>query len=401
MDIARLGPEANGRLVDIAGPGEELDSGWKHKAFVPAPLGAEVPELSPVTFLQVAEARAALAALDSTAKRLPNPALLRTPALQREAQSTSALEGTYAPLGEVLTADAGGPRSLELTEILNYVHMANAAFDALADGYPLTVTFLAELQGILMTTTPLEAVSGTIRDSQVVIGIREDAPVSGHRIHAAEFVPAPPGPLLTDGIEDLVAWMRDDHAGTIDPVVAAAMSHYQFETLHPFRDGNGRVGRLLIVLQLTMTGALSEPTLTVSPWFEARRREYYAALMAVSAAGDWDSYIRFFAAGLAQAASRTHTQMLDLVEVQAQLREEVVTAGFRSQNALAVVDIAVANPTFTVATVKDELALAASGASRIVTQLVDPGILSVVDPGAYRKRYFAPRVLDVLLRDSR
>lgn len=293
-----------GTLVPIHGHDPRLGE-WAHHAFVPSYLSTNAPTLSADTYLAVLKARAALSALDATAKQLPNPTLLRLPTLRREAQSTAALEGTYAPLADVLTADEDAPSTPELVEVLNYVAMAEAGFAKIAAGYPLSVSFISELQGILMGGTPLEAVSGRIRDSQVVIGQRADADPSDFPAHRSRFVPAPPGIALESGLRDLTDWMREDHSESIDPIIAAAMSHYQFETLHPFMDGNGRVGRYLIVLHLQASGVLSEPTLTVSPWFEARRADYYDRLFSVSSDGDWDGYIHFFSQGLASAAEQT------------------------------------------------------------------------------------------------
>lgn len=389
--------DAPGELVTIRGS-DPLLGEWEHKAFVPEPLPASMPELTPSTYLAVAEARAALAALDSTARQLPNPTLLRMPTLRREAQSTSALEGTYAPLSQVFTADEDAPPTAELVEILNYVRMANAGVWRLSEGWPISVSFLCELQGILMAGTPLENQSGRLRDGQVVIGRRDDGATVRHPVEAARFVPTPNGPLLETGLRDLVDWMRVDHHGQIDPVVAAAMSHYQFETLHPFRDGNGRVGRFLIVLHLQVTGVLSEPTLTVSPWFEARRNQYYDHLLGVSTRGDWDGYVRFFAEGLRQAADTTRAEMVAIVGVQAELKEIVRASNLRADSAHALVDLAVANPTFTVRRVEAELGVSYGRANKLVGQLVDLGVLDVVDPHAYKRRFFAPRVLQVLTR---
>ncbi|WP_166850972.1 Fic family protein [Isoptericola sp. BMS4] len=391
--------DAPGELVTIRGTDPALGE-WEHKAFVPAPLPPTMPDLSPVTYLAVAEARAALAALDSTGRQLPNPTLLRMPTLRREAQSTSALEGTYAPLAQVLTADDEAPATAELVEILNYVRMANTGFARASDGWPLSVTMLSELQGILMAGTSLEPESGRLRDGQVVIGRRDDAATVRFPVEAARFVPSPGGHLLEAGVRDLVDWMRSDHRGMIDPVVAAAMSHYQFETLHPFRDGNGRVGRFLIVLHLQSTGVLAEPTLTVSPWFEARRSLYYDHLFGVSTRHDWDGYVRFFAEGLRQAADMTRMEMVALVAVQAELKDVIRASHLRADSAHALVDVAVANPTFTVRRVEAELGVSYGRANKLVGQLVELGVLAVVDPDAYKRRFFAPRVLDMLTRES-
>jgi Fic family protein len=195
------------------------------------------------------------------------------------------LEGTYAPLREVLTEDEQAPSSSNLVEVFNYVRMANQAFAWLHDGRPLTAGVLCDLQGVLVRGTPSEArFPGQVRGDQVVVGRRPDASPDEPPVKAARFVPSPPGLDLEARVRDLVAWMSRDHTGAIDPVVAAAMAHYQFETLHPFHDGNGRVGRLVIVIQLMLAGVLSEPTLTVSPWFEARRAEYFDRLFGVSRA---------------------------------------------------------------------------------------------------------------------
>lgn len=392
-----FGGGSPGRLVAITGSDPVLGA-WEHRAFVPAPLPDTMPPIEPETFLAVANARAALAALDNTARQLPNPTLLRLPTLRLEAQSTSALEGTYAPLAEVLIADDDEPQTAELVEILNYVHTANHGFAWIEDGRPMTTGFLTDLQGLLMRGTPLAEVSGQTRDIQVVIGRRADANPRDLPIHQARFVPSPPGEDLNQGLHDLVRWMQDDHSSRIDPVVAAAMSHYQFETLHPFRDGNGRIGRLLIVLHLQSTGVLTEPTLTVSPWFEAHRTQYYDHLLAVSTTSAWDAWVRFFADGLHQSAIATHEEMLALATVQAELKEIVRSSSLRADTAHALVDLAVANPTFAVAKVQSELQLSYGRANALVGQLVGLGVLKVVDMDAYKRRFFAPRVLEVLAR---
>ncbi|KAM9862042.1 Fic family protein [Leucobacter sp. BZR 635] len=397
MDLDLFEKSTSGALVPISGV-DPRRGAWSHMAFVPNPLEDKMPQLSPDTYLAVSAARASLAALDATSKQLPNPTLLRLPTLRREAQSTSALEGTYAPLEDVLTADEDAPSSPELVEVMNYVNMANQGFDSIARGFPITVSFITGLQGQLMRGTQLERVSGQIRDQQVVIGIREEAIPEALPVHRSRFVPTPPGLQLHTGMQDLVDWMRADHSASIDPVVAAAMSHYQFESLHPFMDGNGRVGRYLIVLTLLANNVLSEPTLTVSPWFEARRSTYYDRLFGVSSAGDWDAYVRFFAQGLQAAADATQHQMFELVAVQAELKDRLRASHLRADTAHALVDLAVANPSFTVKKVETDLNVSYQRANRLVQQLRELEILEVLDENAYKKRYFSPSVLAVLVR---
>lgn len=395
MDLRMFVDDTMGELVDITGSDPETGS-WQHKAFIPAPLGSDEPALSGNTYRMVATAGRALAALDATAQQLPNPYLLRTPSLRREAQSTSALEGTYAPLREVLTADDDAPDTAEMAEILNYVRMANSGFLWAQEGRPITLAFIEDLQGELMRGTPLEPASGRLRDSQVMIG-RRPGTHGAAPIHTSRFVPVPPGDRLRSGVRDLVDWLRQDHGGEIDPIIATGMAHYQFETLHPFRDGNGRLGRFIIVLTLLGSGVLSEPTLTVSPWFEERRAEYYDALLRVSTHGDWDTFLTFFSRGLTAAATGTRRQMLALAAAHQSLKETVRASSLRSGRALDLVDFAVANPSFTVRKVEATLDISYGRANSLVGQLMNLGVLDVVGTGSQPRRFAAPAVLKVLL----
>lgn len=398
MDVSLFVDDKTGDLVEISGS-DTRRGGWRHVAFRPRPLPSESPQLSGSTYRAVADARAALAALDSTSRRLPNPTLLRMPTLRREAQATASLEGTFAPLADVYAADQDAQQSPEMREILNYLTMAAHAFDAVADGRPLSVPLLEDLQGLLVAGTELEGrSSGKVRDLQVVIGVRAGALPTEHAIHSARFIPPPPGDDLVADLRALVTWMAADHRGRIDPVVVAAMSHYQFETLHPFHDGNGRIGRLLVILQLLTTGVLREPTLTISPWFEARRDDYYDRLFDVSSAGDWDGWIGFFAEGLRASAESTLAQMLDLVEVQGRLKDLIRSSSLRAETALALVDISVAYPVFSVRRAATELGVSIGRANTLVNQLVELGVLEVEGQDTYNRRFRAPDVLDVLLR---
>jgi len=402
MDLAAFTDDSPGSLVHVSGTDSRRGE-WEHYAFVPHPLPNESPNLTGATYRVVADARAALAALDSTARRLPNPRLFRQPSLQAEAQSTSALEGTYAPLAEVLIADREKPENLDMREILNYVTVASNAFRWIEEGNPLTVSMLSGLQEMLVRGTRSEnASSGTVRDHMVVIGQREGAGSPDFPIHAARFVPPPPGPDLQASVHDLLDWMgRVETRRAIDPVVGAALAHYQFETLHPYNDGNGRIGRLLIVIHLQQQGVLLEPTLTVSPWFEARRSDYYDRLLSVSTRGDWDAYIRFFASGLEASAHDTHDRMLALVDVQKSMRDTVRESALRADTAHALVDFAVANVSFTVRHVERELGVSYGRANGLVNQLVQLQILEYL-PGTGAggsRRFYAPAVYKVLVRD--
>ena len=397
MDVKLYQKAPFGTLVPISGsrPG---GGAWEHWAFLPNPLADDSPELSGRAYRHVGDARAALAALDSTAQRLPNPRLFRSSALRLEAQSTAALEGTYEPLARVLAADSDDLQDPSLREVLNYVIVAETAFGWAEERRGWGSSSLANLHGMLMRGTPSEREhSGQVRPVQVVIGRREGVPPGEIPIKAARYVPPPPGADLEARLRDLTVWMQADHDDRIDPVVAAAMGHYEFEALHPFHDGNGRLGRLLIVLQLYASGVLTEPTLSVSTWFEARRQEYYDALLAVSTDGDWSTWVEFFAQGLADSADAARRRMLTLAGVQAELKESLQSTPIRTGNARLLVDFAVGQPTFTVAQAARALGIGKAGAKKLIDSLVTHDILAPYDERVYGRRFHAPRVLDVLL----
>ena len=209
----------------------------------------------------------------------------------------------------------------------------------------------------------------------------------------------PRGLDLHASLQELLDWMSNKKVNDdIDPVVAAALAHYQFETLHPFHDGNGRIGRLLIVIHLLKQEVISEPTLTVSPWFEQRRSEYYDRLLSVSTRADYDSYVKFFAEGLEASAKQTHARMLALVDIQESLKDRVRESHLRADTAQTLVDFAVANVSFTVRAVERNLGVSYGRANGLVNQLVQLDILAPLrnEPGTSR-RFYAPDVYRIIV----
>ena len=294
----------------------------------------------------------------------------------------------------MLAADENDLSGGNLGEVVNYVRAADHAFAWLDDGRPLTVGLLTDLQGQLVRGTAADTdQAGRVRTVQVLIGSNP-----GARVEDARFVPGPPGPELEQRLREVVEWMTADHGEEIDPVVAAGMAHHQLETLHPFNDGNGRIGRLLIILHLMTNGTLAEPTLTVSPWFEERRREYYDRLFGVSARGDWDGWIRFFADGLAASAVDTRRSLLDMLDVQDVLKGKVRRMGLRAETAMQLVDYSLGKPIFTVRQVERHLGVTYPRANQLVGQLVEAGVLRQHDEKANPREFTAPDVLAVLLR---
>lgn len=358
------------------------------EGFLPDPLPRDV-ELSTATWTAVNAATAALARLDGAARLIPNARLLRRPALRREAQSTSALEGTYAPFAEVLAADPDEQSlSADMREILNFESMAELAFSWPEDR-PLTLGMLGELQRALVERTAGERRdTGGLREDSVAIGAR------GQGFDEARFVPPPHGDQLRGGVENLLTWI--ENPPEVPTVVQAAMTHYQFETLHPYSDGNGRVGRLLIIVQLLRGALIREPLLVVSPWFEARREAYQEALLELSCDGDWDAWIAFFARGVTASAVESQQKVEALVGLQQQLRSTVQSAGKRGVSERLAADL-VGNPYITRRTVMDTYELSGQGATNVINALSELGILK---PWAFTFRgaqiWVARSVVDVL-----
>jgi Fic family protein len=378
-----------GRLVPITAPDPATREFVEGHAFLPHPLPSELT-FSTSTWNQVNAATAALARLDGAARLVPNPSLLRRPTLRREAQSTSALEGTYAPFADVLAADRdAGDLTAAVHEVLNFERTAELAF-AWPEERRLTVAMLGELQATLVAGTAGELDdAGGLRDRLVVIG----AP--GRPLAEARFVPPPPGDQLRAGVEALLAWIS--WPPDLPTVVQAAMTHYQFETLHPFSDGNGRIGRLLVIVQLLRGAVIREPLLVVSPWFEARRERYQDALLALSMDGNWDAWVAFFAEGVAAAASESRTKVENLVTLQEDLRGRVQRARKRGAAERLAADL-IGAPFLVVADVAKAYGLSVQGATNAIRSLVELGILEVAPMTGRRgaQMYRAPEVMRVL-----
>lgn len=392
MDEAALRSSPIGRLVPISGHDGRFGEDYDHWAFVPDPLPSIV-DLSAPTWRLVGDAMLNLGRLDQAGRQVPNPALLRRSTLRREAQSTSALEGTYAPLSEVLEVDPDdlhpAPRSPELREVLNYVRAAEHAY-AVVREREISISLLGELHRLLVAGTPADgSMAGIVRTHQVVIG------PAGARVTEARFVPPPPGLDLDIALRDWVGWVEGP--SQLPVVVRTALAHYQFEALHPFNDGNGRIGRLLIVLQLLRDGVLHEPVLTVSPWFEARRREYQERLRGVSETGDWDEWVAFFADGVAAQAASTTEKVTQLLAYQEGTRALARQRGIRGLG-VDVIEGLIARPILTSGWVAGAHGVSRQAAINAIGRLVDAGILRETTGGTYGRVFAAEAVIQILER---
>ncbi|WP_426563854.1 Fic family protein [Angustibacter sp. McL0619] len=341
------------------------------------------------TFKLISEAERELGRLDAQVRALPNPRLLLRPALSREAVSTSALEGTFAPLSEVFAAEhlAERKQTPEVREIQNYTNAAVLGLK-LITSKPICFSVAAELQAELVRGTRGESFdSGQMRKRLVCIGD------SGRGIENSRFVPAPSGPELVEGISAWEKWVNSDN--DMPFIARLALSHYQFETLHPFSDGNGRIGRLLISLQLVEDKVLQYPVLNLSSWLEPRRQEYTDQLLNVSATGDYDAWIAFFARGVREQAVTSSETVSRLVDTQTSLIERVLAAGKKG----VIVELArdlIGSPVVSVSDVRKKFGIANTSARSVVLALVELEILRPIEGITYGKLYMCQDVYRAL-----
>lgn len=391
MDIDRFKTSPVGHLVPINGYDAYLQRDYRHYAFVPCPVPTTIA-LSQGTYNSVSKAALALGRLDFAVRRLPDPRLLIRPVLRREAQSTSELEGTYAPLDEVLAADFidEGRRSAELREVMNYVVAAERAF-GLVKTLPICRRVLCELQKILVRRTRGEMYdAGQLRQRQVFIGERELG------IEESRFVPVPDGDMLQRGFSDWEKWInaQDDDMPLI---VKAAVGHYQFETLHPFTDGNGRLGRLIVVLQMIEAETLAYPILNLSPWFKPRKEQYKNLLLDVSATGDYDPWVRFFSTAVeAQAQDMVERieQLLTVREDLLRIARENKIRGF----AVDIIEDLIGYSSITASTTAKRHDVLYKTANDAFKRLEGQGILREITGASYGRIYICPRVTEIILR---
>jgi Fic family protein len=281
-------------------------------------------------------------------------------------------------------------QSAELREVLNYVSAAEQGFELIRD-LPICVRVLCELQKILVRGTRGDTYdSGRLRETQVFIGERELG------IEQSKFVPVPEGNLLRDGVSDWEKWInnREDQ---ISLVVKAAAGHYQFETLHPFSGGNGRLGRLIVVLQLMEAGTLAYPVLNLSPWLKPRKEEYKTRLRNVSATGDYDPWVRFFATAVeAQAAD-----MVQRIEELLAVREGFLQTIRESKKHGFVVEIIedlIGYLPLSASTTADRHGVTYNTANDSLRKLEKMGILQEITGARYGRIFVCPAVRRIVTR---
>jgi Fic family protein len=369
-DVVQPRSERAGRYVSQPGG---------YDAFIPAPLPPDPPLAFDAELISLlSQADLHLGRLDGVARILPNPGLFVAMYVRREAVESSQIEGTQSTLDDLLAyelASSGSSLPGDVEEVVNYVRAMNYGLDRLSS-VPLSRRLICEIHRQLLTGTRGDRLHpGEFRRGQNWIG------PAGATLSDATFVPPPIAEMHT-ALDDLEAFLHDE---SLPAVVHAAVAHAQFETIHPFADGNGRVGRLLITFLLCHRGVAHRPLLYLSHYLKHHRSAYYDHLTAVRA-GDWEGWLRFFLAGVAQTAEEATTTAEAIIALQHDHRTQISASGLGVQ-ALRLADILFERALVNVKLVADELGTTFATAGRLVTALADLGLVEEIT-GGRRNRIF-------------
>lgn len=358
----------------------QVPHGHGGPAFVPDPLPPSV-QWDTGLVSAVSAAGMALGRLAEVGRLMPNPHLLIRPFVRREAVLSSQIEGTLASYDDLVLFEVDEDveqRAPDVREVANYVRALEYGLSRVSTP-PLSRRVICELHRILMENVRGgDQTPGEFRRNQVYIGQR------GQAIAEARFVPPPPGELVDRAMADLERYL---HAPSELPsVVRLALVHYQFEAIHPFNDGNGRIGRLLISLMLCLEGVLLQPLLYLSAWFERYRSEYYDHLLYVSQRGSWNEWLTFFARGVAHEAMDAVDRATRLRDLQVEYTDRVRTAR-TSVLLLKLIEHLFAQPAVTAAAVRKLLDVTPRTAQQHIDRLRKAGILTEIT-GRRRDRIY-------------
>jgi Fic family protein len=345
--------------------------------------------LDPTTVLALSEADAALGHLQGLGHLITDPQLLVGPYISREALASSRIEGTRASLAEVLRAGAGEgeeARTEDVAEVERYIAATYRGLELLRT-LPITQRLVLDVHAVLLSgVRGQDRMPGRLRRGPVWVGSPTDSP------DTAVFVP--PAPELLDGL--LQDWERFvNEPGRLPVLVRCALMHYQFETIHPFLDGNGRIGRLLIGLLLQQDGRLTIPLLYLSGYLESHRREYYERLQAVRERGEIQQWLQFFLTAVQRQAADGVERAGQLVR----LRERYLAESARARSRIGeIVALVFANPFVTVKRVEVALGMTNQGARNLIRDAEARGWLTIVDVTGRGGRTFwvAQDVFDVI-----
>jgi Fic family protein len=364
------------------------------RAFVPYPLPPAAPALSSSVFADHnRQAELALARLSGVSGLVPSVNWLLYSAIRKEALLTSQIEGTQATLTDLFDEEAGFRVSNtdDVKEVTNYLRAFRGVQAELRDtkGLPISVRLLCDAHRLLLDGARGAGMQpGELRRSQNWIG--------GTRPGNALFVPPPP-----ERVAELLAEMErfiHDTATDLPPMVKVALIHAQFETIHPFLDGNGRIGRLLITALFEYWGVLSEPLLYVSAYLKQHQAEYYRRLSAIRTDGDWESWVTFFLEGVASAAADAEKNIIEVASLIASDRKRLLQSLKAGPTSYRLFEMLPVMPRFTIEHVRQQLGTSFPTATAAVKVLVDLGVAVEMTGQKKNRSYSYQAYIELLSR---
>jgi Fic family protein len=358
-------------------------SGEAVRAFVPAPLPPDPPlEVTPARRKVLEEATLALGRLDSITLLLPDPELFLYSYVRREAVLSSQIEGTQSTLTQLMLFELDerpGVPFDDVVEVSNHVAALDHGVARLKEGFPLSNRLIREMHAMLLSRgRGSNKDPGEFRRSQNWIG--------GTRPGNAHFVPPPPH-LVPECMAALERFLHDEN-NPYPSVLKAALAHVQFETIHPFLDGNGRIGRLLIAFILHHDGILSRPLLYLSLFFKQHRETYYRLLDRVRTEGDWEAWVDFFLEGVRDTAGNAVETARRLIALFEADQQRVQTLGRSASSTLRVFQAFKERPLLTVGRISERTGLSFPAANQAVARLAELGIVREIT-GRRRERVYA------------
>ena len=351
------------------------------RAFVPPPLPPNPPVRLEALQRLLEQANQSLGRLDGLASILPNLPLFIYAYVRKEAVLSSQIEGTQSSLSDLLlfeNDEAPGVPLNDVQEVSNYVAALNHGLDRLRGGFPLSLRLIREIHEVLLSKgRGSDKQPGEFRQSQNWIG--------GTRPGTAAFVPPPPE-LVPDCMSALELFLHDERAD-LPVLIKAGLVHVQFETIHPFLDGNGRLGRLLITFLLCAAGVLREPILYLSLYFKQHRPAYYDLLDRVRAKGEWETWLDFFLTGVRDTAEQAATAARGILAVFEDHRRKIEALGRPAASVLRVFEHMQRNPIVSIPAAAQTIGISAPTVAKSLEHMQRLGMLREIT-GRQRRRLF-------------
>ena len=371
---------------------QNLSGEMAYKSFVPNPLPPVPPiELSEDIVGLLVKANSQLAVLESIAARIPNVELFISMYVRKEALMSSQIEGTQATLEDILDPMLDTNTNRNIADVVNYIKATEFALTRLQT-LPLCNRLIKETHAVLMKgVRGQEKNPGEFRYSQNWIGGQ------GSTIKNARYIPPSPDDMQ-NAMSDLEKYINTDD--DLDALIQAALIHYQFETIHPFLDGNGRVGRLLITLFLMDKGILTTPALYISYFLKKNRVEYYDRMTEVRTKGNYEQWIIFFLQAIMESAGDATSTIDELITLHDTNTSVISKLGRASKNTMLVFDYLESNPIIDIGKTAEALSITFNTASSTVRRLVDAGILVQTGGGGRNRTFAYEAYLDILRKGT-